>query len=128
MTKEERNKARIDTERFSKMMDACNKIEWDYIGGVAAMKAMGWEFRYHKGLVDKTPHYTRVEEDVIMFKNDRYQVNINTSSAGLVITDLSDSGKCYVHPTIFLSVEEISALHSIQLLLDDIADGKLGDF
>ena len=128
MTKEERDNAHIDVERFNKMSEACSKIIWDGIAGVEAMKAMGWEFYFHKGEIDKTPHYTRREEDVLMFKNNRYQVNINTSSAGLVITDLSDSGKCYAHPTIFLSIEEISALYSIQKLLESIVDGELGDF
>lgn len=128
MTKEERDNAHIDVERFNKMSEECSKIVWDGIAGVEAMKAMGWEFHFHKGEVDKTPHYIRREEDVLMFKNEKYQININTSSAGLVIMDIHNSLNCYIHPTIFLSIEEISALYSIQKLLESIADGELGDF
>lgn len=128
MTKEERDNARIDVERFERMMKACDKLEWDSIAGVEAMKAMGWEFYFHKGEIDETPYYTRVEEDVLMFKNDRYQININTSSAGLVIMDKHYNENVYSDPTIFLSIEEISALFSIQKLLESIADGELGDF
>lgn len=128
MTKEERDNARIDVERFERMMKACDKLEWDSIAGVGAMKAMGWEFYFHKGEVDETPYYTRVEEDVLMFKNNRYQININTSNAGLVIMDKHYNENVYSDPTIFLSIEEISALFSIQKLLESIADGELGDF
>lgn len=128
MTKEERDNARIDVERFNKMSEECSKIVWDGIAGVEAMKAMGWEFYFHKGEIDETPHYIRREEDVLMFKNEKYQININTSSAGLVIMDIHNSQNCYTHPTIFLSIEEISALYAIQKLLESIVDGELGDF
>lgn len=128
MTKEERDNAHIDVERFNKMSEECSKIVWNGVAGVEAMKAMGWEFYFHKGEIDKTPHYIRREEDVLMFKNEKYQININTSSAGLVIMDIHNSQNCYIHPTIFLSIEEISALYSIQKFLESIADGELGDF
>lgn len=127
-TKEKRDNARIDVERFNKMSEECSKIVWDGIAGVEAMKAMSWEFYFHKGEIDETPHYIRREEDVLMFKNEKYQININTSSAGLVIMDIHNSRNCYTHPTIFLSIEEISALYGIQKLLESIADGELGDF
>lgn len=112
--KEERNAARISGDIFKKMQSLIKTVDWDNHIGVKEMKENGWEYLYHHGLVDKTEYYTRVEEDSIMFKNDKYIVQINMSSGSVVIQDKHNSGDFYAYPTIFLSMREIHAIYTIQ--------------
>ena len=77
------------------------------------MKDLGYDYKYVKGLVDKTDYYTRVEEDKITYQNGKYKIAFNLASKGMVVTDLSGSFKHYGKPTIFLNKNVIECIHEI---------------
>lgn len=114
MTKEQRENSRIDSYVFSEMLKLVKSIDWDNHEGVTLMQAKGWKYSYQKGLVDKTPHYTRYEEDSIHFKNDKYSIQINMSSGSVVLQDIHNSQEYYTYPTIFLGLVEFYAIRLIQ--------------
>lgn len=69
---------------------------------------IGFKYEYIKGIVDKTPHYTRVEEDKIVYtsENGRIKIQFNLGAHGLVISKQGSNGEYYGgHETIFLSSE-----------------------
>ena len=117
MTEEERRNSYFDPHLFHKMMDLVKLVDWDDHEGVKLMVSKGWSYYYDNGLVDRTPHYTRYEEDRIRFTNDKYIIQINLSSGGVVLQDASSSEKYYAYPTLFVGLAEIKA---ISLILQDI--------
>lgn len=74
-------------------------------------ESLGFEYKYIRGMVDETKHYTRVFEDVIKYKNDKIKLQFNTVSKTLVMVDLKyNDVKFYDNPTIILSPAEIKAI------------------
>ena len=123
MTESERAAARFDTNVFQKMMEVVKLVDWENLACVQDMITFGWEYVYHNGLVDKTPHYTRYEEDAIRFKKGDYSVQINTTTGTVVIQDLHSEYN-YGPPTVFLTKEELSAIYgivdNIKILLESV--------
>ena len=113
-TEEQRLNSHIDTNIFSAMLKLVKLVDWDNHGGVKIMMSKGWSYYYDDGLVDKTPHYTRYEEDRIRFTNDKYIIQINLSSGGVVLQDKSHSEQYYMYPTLFIGLAEIRAISLIQ--------------
>lgn len=119
MTESERNAANFDPKVFNIMMEKVKQIDWSLVSGVDDMVCAGWEYEYHEGFVDKTPHYTRYEEDTLRFKKDDYAVQVNLTSATVVIQDLHSEYN-YGPPTVFLTNIEMTALANIVLIINDI--------
>ena len=114
MTEEQRRNSYFDPNLFGKMKDYVKLVDWDNHNGVKIMVANGWSYYYDTGYVDKTPHYTRYEEDRIRFTNDKYIIQINLSSGGVVLQDKSHSEQYYMYPTLFIGLAEIRAIALIQ--------------
>ena len=114
MTETERRNSHIDTSMFGAMLKLVKLVDWDNHEGVKLMISKGWSYYYDDGLVDKTPYYTRYEEDRIRFTNDKYIIQINLSSGGVVLQDKSHSDQYYMYPTLFIGLAEISAISLIQ--------------
>lgn len=121
-TEEQRKNSHIDSYVFSEMQKLVKNIDWDTHDGVTLMQAKGWEYSYQKGLIDKTPHYTRYEEDSIHFKNDKYRIQINMTSGSVVLQDIHNSESCYTYPTIFLGLVEFYAIRLIQEDLETLIE------
>ena len=69
---------------------------------------IGFKYEYIKGMVDKTPHYTRVEEDRIVYTSDdgSMKIQFNLAAHGLVISKKDSNGEYYGgYETFFLSSE-----------------------
>ena len=113
-TEEQRLNSHIDTNVFSAMLKLVKLIDWNNHEGVKIMVSKGWSYYYDDGIVDKTPHYTRYEEDRIRFTNDKYIIQINLSSGGVVLQDKSHSDQYYMYPTLFIGLDEIRAISLIQ--------------
>lgn len=122
MTEEQRLNSHIDTNTFGAMLKLVKLVDWDNHEGVKIMMSKGWSYYYDKGLVDKTPHYTRYEEDKIRFMNDKYIIQINLSSGGVVLQDIHNSQSCYTYPTIFLGLAEFYAIRLIQEDLETLME------
>ena len=114
MTEEQRRNSHIDTDMFGAMLKLVKLVDWDNHEGVKIMVSKGWSYYYDDGVVDKTPYYTRYEEDRIKFTNDKYIIQINLSSGGVVLQDKSHSEQYYMYPTLFIGLAEIRAISLIQ--------------
>lgn len=121
MTETERQNSRFDVNMFAIMMDKIKGIDWENTHGVESMKTFGWEYIYKKGLVDKTEHYTRYEEDAICFKKGDYLVQINMSNGTVVVRDIHTSYD-YGQPTVFLTSGEINAICHIVNVIENLKD------
>ena len=78
------------------------------------MEKLGYEYEYCKGLVDKTPHYTRVEEDSIVYHNPRRSIRFNLASRKIVIQELEDNAEYYGgKPTLFFDPKLIRCINEI---------------
>lgn len=119
MTEEERKNARFDVDLFHIMMEKIKDVDWRYTHGVDDMITAGWEYEYKNGLVDATEHYTRYEEDSMRFKKGDYAVQINLTSATVVIQDLHSEYN-YGPPTVFLMPIEINAICHIVNIIDNL--------
>ena len=125
MTESEREAARFDTNMFQKMMKVVKLVGWENLACVQDMINLGWEYQYYNGMVDKTPHYTRYEEDTIRFKKNNASVQINMTTGTVVIQDLHSCEEHYYgHPTVFLTKEELFAIYgvvdNIKILLESV--------
>ena len=114
MTEEQRRNSHIDTDMFGAMLKLVKLVDWDSHEGVKIMVSKGWSYYYDDGVVDKTPYYTRYEEDRLKFTNDKYIIQINLSSGGVVLQDKSHSEQYYMYPTLFIGLAEIRAISLIQ--------------
>ena len=117
-TEEQRLSSHVDTHLFGAMLKLVKLVDWDNHKGVKIMMSNGWSYYYDDGIVDKTPHYTRYEEDRIRFTNDKYIIQINLSSGGVVLQDKSHSEEYYMYPTLFIGLTEIKAISLIQEDID----------
>lgn len=117
-TEEQRLNSHIDTDIFGAMLKLVKLVDWNNHEGVKIMVSKGWSYYYDDGIVDKTPHYTRYEEDRIRFTNDKYIIQINLSSGGVVLQDKSHSDQYYMYPTLFVGLAEIRAISLIQEDID----------
>lgn len=83
-----------------------------------AMDGLGYTYNYHKGLVDKTPYYTRVEEDSIIYTGERYNIMFNLASRGVVLIQKEDNADCYGgKPTLFLDNRLLKCINEIRTKL-----------
>lgn len=83
------------------------------------MYELGYNYMYHKGLVDKTSYYTRVEEDSIIYTGERYNIMFNLASRGMVLTMHDDNADCYGNkPTFFISKDLIECIDEIVTKLE----------
>lgn len=70
------------------------------------MTALGYNYEYIQGLVDKTPYYERVEEDRILYTGKDYNIQFNLSSKGMVVAMHNDNADYYGNkPTFFITKE-----------------------
>ena len=70
------------------------------------MEQLGYMYEYRKGLVDKTPYYTRVEEDVIIYESEKYVIQFNLASRDMVLIMKEDNAEYYGdRPTFFITKE-----------------------
>lgn len=118
MSDDLRNGCNLDMDGFSFMLDNASRIDWDLHDGVLLMREKGWSYEYIKGNIDNTGGYTRRDEDRIVFKNDKYLIQVNLASINVVIEDMSNSTSYYSFPTVFLGIAEIMAVRSILVDLD----------
>lgn len=67
------------------------------------MWELGYSYNYHKGFVDETPYYKRVEEDYILYTGERYNIHFNLASKGMVLVMHEDNADYYGNkPTFFI--------------------------
>ena len=75
---------------------------------------LGYTYEYRKGLIDKTPYYTRVEEDCIIYTGDKYILRFNLASRALVISMRDDNALYYGgEPTFFINEKLNSCINKI---------------
>ena len=68
------------------------------------MEELGYNYNYNKGFVDETPHYTRVEEDRIIYTGHDCNIHFNLGSKTMVIIMHNDNADYYGNkPTFFLN-------------------------
>lgn len=78
------------------------------------MYELGYNYNYHKGLVDETPHYTRVEEDSIIYTGKTYNIQFNLASRGMVLVMHDDNADYYGNkPTFFISKDLMECIDEI---------------
>ena len=78
------------------------------------MTALGYNYEYVKGLVDKTPFYTRVEEDRIIYTGKMYTVQFNLDSKGMVLIMHDDNADVYGNkPTFFVTKDLMECIDEI---------------
>jgi len=96
-------------ERLEKMLDA-KPIE----NPCPEMADLGYNYQYIKGLVDATPHYTRVEEDFIRYIGDKYIIQFNLASRGMVLIMKENNAEYYSNrPTFFITGELTACINKI---------------
>ena len=80
-----------------------------------AMDKLGYAYTYRKGLVDKTSHYTRVEEDSIEYVGEKYIISFNLASRCVVISAKEDNADFYGgKPTMFLDNDLLKCINEIR--------------
>lgn len=78
------------------------------------MTALGYNYEYVKGLVDKTPYYERVEEDRILYVGKLYTLQFNLSSKAMVLVMHEDNAEYYGNrPTFFITKELMDCIDEI---------------
>jgi hypothetical protein len=84
------------------------------------MEELGYSYEYRKGLVDETAHYTRVEEDSIIYTGKDYILRFNLVSNCLVISQVNDNSDYYGgKPTLFLTQELLECIEKIRFEIDN---------
>lgn len=82
---------------------------------VPYMEQLGYKYDYRKGMVDKTPHYTRVEEDSIIYTGEKYIIMFNLSSRCVVLSQIEDNANFYGgKPTMFLDNDLLRCINEIR--------------
>lgn len=78
------------------------------------MENIGYEYVYHKGMVDKTAHYTRIEEDSILYMHPKRIIRFNLASRQIVIQEMEDNANFYggkptlfIHPNLIRLINEV---------------------
>ena len=78
------------------------------------MESFGYMYRYRKGMVDKTPHYTRVEEDAIIYESEKYIVQFNLASYSVVMIMKDDNAEFYGgKPTMFFDESFFKCINEV---------------
>ena len=78
------------------------------------MSELGYSYNYRKGLVDATPHYTRVEEDAIIYTGKRYNIQFNLAGREIVLVMHEDNADYYGNkPTFFVSGDLMECIDEI---------------
>lgn len=116
--KERPHRSSADVKYMDKQLELIRKFDWKKHKSVQWFIDNDWEYEYHTGLVDKTEHYTRIEEDTIIFKNYRYIIQVNTCSLCVVLMYNKDYDSAYGVPTVFLPIDELKMLNNLLLVLD----------
>ena len=79
------------------------------------MESFGYTYKYRKGLVDVTPYYTRLEEDVIIYENQRYIVQFNLASRSVVMVMKENNGEFYGgKPTMFFDESFFKCIDTVR--------------
>lgn len=79
------------------------------------MESLGYRYEYRKGLIDKTPYYTRVEEDSIVYIGKKYIIKFNLASESVVISMIENNAEYYGgHPTMFLDNVTLECINIIR--------------
>ena len=79
------------------------------------METLGYHYTYKKGLIDATDHYTRVEEDSMIWENDKRFIQFNLASRCIVIQLKEDNANYYGGmPTFFLDNELLKCIEEIR--------------
>jgi len=82
------------------------------------MESFGYKYEYRKGLIDKTPYYTRVEEDSLVYTSNKYILRFNLASRVLVISMVDDNAIYYGgKPTLFFDTSFIHCINEIMKAL-----------
>lgn len=77
---------------------------------------IGFTYKYIKGMVDKTPHYTRVEEDRIVYASDdgRIKIQFNLGNRGVVLQRKDSNGEYYGgYEVFFLNMDVILCIKKV---------------
>lgn len=78
------------------------------------MEELGYTYEYHKGMVDKTPYYERVEEDSIRYHHPKRDIIFNLGSKEVVIQEVEDNATYYGgKPTLFFHPNLIRCMNEI---------------
>ena len=95
--------------RLEKMKD-CEPIPNPY----PEMEQLGYKYVYQKGLIDKTPFYTRLAEDTIVYVHPKRRIQFNLASRSIVISETEDNAQYYGgRPTLFFHPNLIKAMNEI---------------
>lgn len=112
---------KFDANEFVKQIEQARQVDWEMSSQWQWFRDNGWDISYKQGLVDKTPHYTRYEEDCILIKNDRYIMQINIPSCCLVLQLIHDNEDYYGgKPTMFLDYNTMLHLTELTTYLNDV--------
>lgn len=78
------------------------------------MAELGYNYSYIKGLVDETPYYKRVCEDRILYTGEKYNIQFNLYSKGIVLIMHDDNADFYGNkPTFFVTKELLECIDEI---------------
>lgn len=78
------------------------------------MTKLGYTYNYRTGLIDETPYYTRVEEDMIIYAGESYTIQFNLGSHGVVFIMHDDNAEYYGgKPTFFASQELLECVEEV---------------
>ena len=78
------------------------------------MEQLGYEYKYQKGLIDKTQFYTRLTEDTIVYVHPQRRIQFNLASRTIVISETEDNAQYYGgRPTLFFHPNLIKAMNEI---------------
>lgn len=77
---------------------------------------LGYTYKYIKGMVDKTPHYTRVEEDRIVYTSEggTIKIQFNLGNHGIVLQRKGSNGEYYGgYEVFFLNMDVINCMKKV---------------
>lgn len=81
---------------------------------------LGYTYKYIKGMVDKTPHYTRVEEDRIVYTSDDgiMKIQFNLGNHGIVLQRKGSNAEYYGgYEVFFLNIDVINCMKKVMKAL-----------
>ena len=81
---------------------------------------LGYTYKYIKGMVDKTPHYTRYEEDRIVYTSEggTIKIQFNLGAHGLILLKKGSNGEYYGgYEVFFLNIEIMKCINKVTTAL-----------
>lgn len=81
---------------------------------------LGYTYKYIKGMVDRTPHYVRYEEDRIVYASEggTIKIQFNLANHGIVIQRKGSNGEYYGgYEVFFLNMEIMKCINKVTTAL-----------